>query len=211
MNDQIIDALHYRYATKNFDTAMPVKQEDLDTILESLRLSPSSFGLEGWWFVLVNDKSKREQLLNAAYGQKQVVDASHLLVLCRSTDSITNIIDKSLSLTASTRNIPLEYFDSYKDMMMWSLANRSEDQLISHLENQVYIAAGFAMETCALLWIDACPMEWFDKNQFDEILWLGQLWLASAIVMPIWYRSIDDKYATMTKVRKDKSQVIHII
>lgn len=208
MNEQIIDALNYRYATKWFDTAMPVKQEDLNTILESLRLAPSSFGLEGRGFVVVEDKAKREELLAHTRWQRQVVDASHLLVLCRSTKDINVIIEEAISSTASTRFIPAEMLNPYKDMITWALASRSAEEIKSHLKNQVYIAAGFAMMTCAMLWIDSCPMEWFDSAKYDEVLWLADKWLASCLLLPIWYRAIDDKYATMTKVRKSSEEVI---
>ena len=208
MKYEIIDALNYRYATKSFDTAMSVSDVDLDIILESLRLAPSSFGLEWWGFVVVNNKSKQQEVAAAAWGQNQIAQASHLLVLCRSTKNISTIIDECIELSASTKWIDASHLTPYKDMMNWALWWLNPEQLTSYLNKQVYIAWGFAMLAAAELGIDACPMEGFGPSQVDTILWLTEKWLASAMLLPIWYRSVDDKYATITKVRKSADQVI---
>ena len=177
-------------------------------ILESLRMSPSSFGLEWWKFVIVENISKREELLQYAYWQRQVVDASHLLVLCRTTGDATDLGMNLLNRTAQTRNIPMEALDGYKGMLLWTLGGMDNDTYSNFLSRQVYIALWFAMSTCALMSVDSCAMEWFDKAKFDEILWLDQMWLASCVLLPIGYRSAEDSSSKYAKVRKSTEEVV---
>lgn len=177
-------------------------------ILESLRLAPNSYGLEWWKFVLVENPSKREELVWYARWQKQIVDASHLIVLCRTTDDSNKLTNDFIDRTATIRNIPLENLEQYKGTILWALWQLDDVAYASYLTKQVYIAAWFALLTCALLWVDACPMEWFDNSKFDEVLWLKDLWLASCMLINVWYRSEDDAFANFAKVRKSADEVI---
>ncbi len=204
----LLEALHWRYATKQFDPESILTSSQIDTLSESLRLSPSSFGLQGRGFIIVENKDIRQQLLPHARNQSQIVDASHLFVLCRRTDVDSKFIDKFFSDMAQTRNIELSQLDGYKKMVLWTVQWQSPIELENRLTKQVYIAQGFLLSACAMLSIDACPMEGFSAQAFDEILWLQKHNLTSCVVVPVWYRSSDDTYATLPKVRFPKEEII---
>lgn len=205
---ELLESLQRRYAVKHFDSTKKISEEQLEVLLESLRLSPSSFGLQGWWFVVVENDALRQQLLPYSRNQKQIVEASHLLVLCRRTDVDTDFVEHYIQYMATTRVIDSSVLDGYKAMMLSFLEGKSSEDLDIRLSKQVYIAQWFLLSACALLGIDACPMEGFDSKKYNEILWLDALRLASCVVVPVGYRAADDPYATMKKVRFSKEEVV---
>lgn len=208
VQQEISKALQTRYACKEFDSTKNIDTKDLDLITESLRLAPSSFGIEWRGFVIVQNKELRETMLPACYGQKQIVDASQVIVLCRSIRTSTELIQNTINNISKTRGVPVANLEWYANMMTGTLSNKSEQEMNAWLDKQVYIALGCAIMTCALLDIDSCPMEWFNPAQVDEILWLTAQWLASVALLPIGYRSSNDKDASMPKVRAPKEKVI---
>lgn len=197
----VIKALNWRYATKQFDPEKKISDGDLNTLMESLRLSPSSFGLQPWKFVLVEDKDIREQLLAKSWNQRQVVDASHLFVLCRQEKFGHEDVDRFIKDTAEKRNQEISDLEGYSNVIKGFLKGQDEKAHINWMNLQVYIALGFLMETAALMGIDACPMEGFSKNDYDEILKLPSMNLRSTVVCPVGYRSDEDKYSSMPKIR----------
>lgn len=118
---ELLTALNWRYATKSFDIEKKLDASHLDTLLESLRLSPSSFGLQGRGFVVVENPALRKQLVSYARDQSQVVDASHLLVLCRRTDVDSDFVHKYFADMAQTRGIDISALDGYKNMVLASV------------------------------------------------------------------------------------------
>lgn len=197
----IINALNWRYATKEFNPAKKITDQDLNVLVDSLILSPSSFGLQPWKFVLVEDKEKRQQLLGKSWNQKQVVDASHLFVLCRYEKFTDEDVDKFIQDTAKKRKQDPNELEGYSGMIKGFLGRQDEATHIQWMNLQVYIALGFLMETAALLNIDACPMEGFSKPDYDEILGLGNHGICSSVVCPVGYRAESDKYAQAAKIR----------
>lgn len=207
MKQQILDALNWRYATKKFDKDRKILPSDWDTLLESLRLSPSSYGVQPWKFVIVDNLETREKLKLAAWGQEQITSADKLVVLCSLNKFDEAAINKHLENTAKTKNVKLEDLTGYKQMLL-GLTKNSEPNLQSWMEKQVYIALGFLLETAALLQIDACPMEGFDKNKFNEILGLDQMGLTSVVVATLGFRSSEDVNANQAKVRYAADEVL---
>ena len=190
MKNKIIEQLNWRYATKVFNKNKKVEDKDLNILLEAMRLSPSSFGIQPWKFVLVKNAQIREKIKEAAYGQNQITDASYLLVFCAKTKIAESDIDK---LVGDNKD--------YKNVIMGAITNRSDHDLLNWNARQVYIALGFLLETCALMKIDACPMEGFDNAKVDEILGLKEMGLTSMVMCPIGYRSNEDKYSKKEKFR----------
>ncbi len=207
-NTDLIQQLERRYATKQFDTEKKIPEDDLNTLLESLRLSPSSFGLQGRWFVVVESSDLRAQLRPHSRDQAQVTDASHLIVLCRSLDMWEEQIQLFINKIAEIREIPADSLDGYKGMMNGFVEGMSDQEITHRLTKQVYLALWFLLSSCAHLQIDACPLEWFDSKKYDEILWLEQERLSSCVVVPVGYRHADDAHAALAKVRFDKQKVI---
>lgn len=198
--NKIIEDLNWRYACKQFDNTKKVSDEDFDVLLETLRLTPSSYGLQPWKFVVVENSALREQLVGASWNQKQVQDASHLLVLCSPKVVDEAFIDSYLADTAKTRGQDVSELEGFKKMLM-SIANKSSEDQYVWAKNQVYIALGSLMMACAHLRIDSCPMEGFQAAKYDEILGLDKLGLTSMVVCPVGYRHADDKYSSIKKVR----------
>ena len=200
MKNNVIEKLNWRYATKVFDKSKKLSEDDLNILLESLRLTPSSFGLQPWKFVLVKNIDLREKIKDASYGQTQMTDASDLIVLC-AKETLTE--DDVVKITGNN--------EGYKNMIMGSIKNKSNDEILNWNAKQVYLALGFLLETAAIMNIDACPMEGFDNKKVDEILGLNEKGLKSVVICPVGYRSEDDKYANNPKFRFPQSELVTIL
>lgn len=208
MKNTIIKALNNRYATKVFDVSKKIDTETLATIEESLRLTPSSFGLEWRGFVVVSNAELQEKLGAAARNQPQITTASHLIILCRSTKSGKELTSGLLNNIMKMRGVNETDLAGFAGMLDQTVESMTSEQLATRLDKQTYIASWFAMMTCAMLGVDSCSMEGFNKSQFDEILGLDKLNLASVTLLPIGYRDASDKYANLPKVRYTKDKVI---
>ena len=205
--NKIIEDLNWRYACKKFDANKKLSDKQLETVLEALRLTPSSYGIQPWKFVLVEDISLREKLVAASWGQEQVKDASHLLVLCAPLNVDEELMQNYIDDMAKTRNQAKEELDGFKGMIM-KLTERDTEKNKAWANNQVYIALGNLMTVCAHLKIDCCPMEGFKPSQYDEILGLKERGLRSVLVAPIGFRDSDDKYIAIPKVRFSQDQLV---
>ncbi len=202
MNDILIAALNARYATKKFDTAKKIPLATVNAIIEAIRLTPTSYGLQLMKVVLVEDENLREQLVAHAYGQQQIVDASHLLILCREKRANDEHISDYIENIADTRDIHIDHLVGFKNMMHNTVLKMTPAQQEDWMKQQVYIALGNLLTSCAILEIDACPMEGFLPSEFDRILGLEEMNLSSVLVVPIGYRAEDDKTASLKKVRR---------
>lgn len=204
---EIIKALNWRYAVKKFDETKLIDNDTIDSLLETLRLSPSSYGLQPWKFIVVKNKEIREKLKGAAYGQGQITDASHLLVLAVRKDINEAYVDSYISSIASTRGIEVEKLEGLSKMIKGSISGMSQNDLLSWSTHQVYLALGVLIASCAIEGIDACPMEGFDRNEFDKILDLPNQNLESRAVVAIGFRSKDDGESHAPKVRFSKEEI----
>jgi nitroreductase len=202
----LIEQLNKRYATKRFDTSKKLSANDLSTLLEAIRLSASSYGLQAYKVLVVENEAIRKQLRQAAWDQSQITDASQLLVFAVDANFDEKGVDRFVDLVAKTRNIDPASLNGYGDMMKGSF-QRSKEEVLNWLTRQVYIALGFGLVTAAEMNIDACPMEGFDPNQFDEILGLKEKGLKSVVIMAVGYRSSEDGYQHLAKVRRCKEEL----
>lgn len=201
----LIESLKWRYATKKFDPAQKVAEGDLNELLEVLRLAPSSFGLQPWSFMVITNPELRKKLQEHAWGQSQVVDASHLIVLTARTDLDEAYVKHYIDEVAEQRDIPEESLKGYHDMMSGFIQGKPKEELVVWAQKQAYIALGMLLEAAALKRIDACPMEGFDSAKFDEILGLTNT--TTTVLCPIGYRG-DDPVAKLAKVRFKKEDVV---
>ena len=197
----IIDKLNWRYATKKFSDA-PVSNEDLNTIIESARLTASSLGLQSYQIIDVRNAAIREKLRAVSFDQSQVTDASHYLILASTTKADHATADNYIDLVASTRGLEKESLVDYDNLIKGSIARMTEPVMSSWLAKQTYIALGTMMTTCAILGVDSCPMEGFDHEAYDTILGLKEKGLTAVVALPIGYRADSDKHQHMTKVRR---------
>jgi nitroreductase len=199
--------LNWRYATQKFDPVRKIPEAEFLELLESLRLAPSSYGLQPWKFVVVRDETIREKLRKHAWNQPQVTDASHLLVLCALKGINPGYVKNFTARIAKSRGVALESLSGYEQAMLNSLKTMPAQALSDWMKRQVYLALGMLLAQCAHKKIDSCPMEGFDAKKFDEILRLKKLDLGSVVLCPIGYRAKDDQYAGLKKVRFTKSEV----
>ncbi len=203
----IIDALTWRYATKKFDTEKKISAEQLSTLKEALRLSPSSFGIQPWHFVVVENTELRAKLRAAGYDQPQFTEASHLIVLATETKVDTVLIEKYLQSIAMTKNIAVEHLSGFRGMLEGAIGAKGEAGAREWAARQVYIALGVLLTTAATLGIDAAPMEGFDPQVADDILGLPARGLQSRVVVALGFRSSSDENAQAPKVRYSAEEV----
>ncbi|MDE1920203.1 MAG: NAD(P)H-dependent oxidoreductase [Candidatus Omnitrophica bacterium] len=204
----IMNDLSWRYATKKFDPTRKIPRQDFAHLLEVLRFSPSSFGLQPWKFVIVQDAALRKKLRPHAWGQSQITDADTLIVFCALKTMDEGHVRNYVDLIATTRGVARESLLDYEKMLVGTLAGKSAESVSHWMKNQVYIALGVFLAECARRKIDACPMEGFDPQKFDEILELPQQGLESVVLCTVGYRAIDDHYAALKKVRFDLDKLI---
>lgn len=210
--EKIIEQLNWRYATKVFDPNKKLSQEQVDTLVEVLRLTPSSMGLQPWNFVVVEDPDLRDLLVPASWDQTQVRDASHLIVLCRKLRFEESDVDAYIEDLIKTRGETRERVDGYLQMMKRFIAKMGPDARNIWMEKQVFIALGNLLTACALLGIDACPMEGISKPDYDTILDFKDLGITTVVACPVGYRDVEnDKYANYKKVRFPKEEVTTFI
>ena len=207
--EQLLTQLNWRYATKQFDPQRKISLEDWAALEETLVLTPSSFGLQPWKFLVVTDPAVRERLVPASWGQRQVADASHLVVFTIKRDLSEPDIDAYLNRITEVRGVSRDSLNGYRDVMVGSLVNgRDASARKSWAANQAYIALGNFLTSAALLGIDACPLEGIEPAKYDEILGLEKQGLATVVAAAAGYRAAGDKYAAAKKVRFPKSQVL---
>ena len=200
----IITELNNRYATKLFDSSKKISEADMNILLEAIRLSPSSYGFQPYKVLIVEDPKIRAELRTAAYGQSQITDASAILVFSVKYEADEKTADEFISVVSQARNVSVENLAPYGDMIKGTLSSLSAEQLETWVSKQAYIALGFGLVASAVLGIDSCPMEGFSSDEFDRILDLKKLGLKSKIVLAVGYRSAEDNYQHLPKVRYSK-------
>ncbi len=204
----LLQQLNWRYATKKFNASQTIPEDIWNTIASSLVLTPSSFGLQPWHFIVVRDPKIKEELLPHSWGQKQVSDCSHFVVLTAKTSMTEAEIDAFLARTVEIRGGEIDQLNPYREMMVGFTKNMDETAQIQWAKLQTYIALGQLMSNAAVLGIDACPMEGIVPAEYDRILGLREKGLTTSVACALGYRCPDDKYATAPKVRFDESEVL---
>jgi nitroreductase len=202
-----LDKQNWRYATKKFDSAKKISESDLDFLKEAVRLSASSYGLQLYKVIIIENPELRAQLLPAAYGQTQITDASHLFVIASQTNIGNTEIDAYLKNASEIRNIPIEALSGYGDYMKGTINPMPEDLKNIWTAKQTYLALGNLLNAAAELNIDATPMEGFNAAQFNAILGLDKLNLNAIVVAPVGYRHEEDATQHHKKVRKSNEDL----
>lgn len=199
---RIIEDLNWRYAVKKYDPEKKLTKEQVEIIKESLRLVPTSYGIQPLKYLIIEDPELREKLKVASYGQTQVTDASHLIVLCSYLDVFDEHIDTYMKNIVEIRDVTLESTAKFGDYIKEVVSKLSKAEKQEWNSKQAYIALGQLMHTCATMRVDATPMEGFDNDRYDEILGLKQENLRATLVCAVGYRSEDDHAQYRKKVRR---------
>lgn len=199
--DQLVNSFNWRYATKAFDPSRKLSGESWQALQEAMRLSPSSFGLQPWHFISITDLKLRNELLPHSWGQKQVVDCSHLVVLCTRTDIDVAFVDEFMTSTAEQRGVTVESLQGYRDIVVDFITALTPNERVQWCQRQTYLALQRLMDAAALLEIDTCPIEGFLPTEYNEILDLPSKNLTASVCCAVGYRSAEDKYAELPKSR----------
>jgi len=205
---KIIESLSWRYATKKFDTNKKLSENKVKTLKEAFNLTATSFGLQTISMLVISNEDLKKSLIEHAYNQKQVYEASHLLVLCIQNDIKDEDVNDYFDNIKVIRNTPETILESYRNYLLQSMRDKSVEERQQWSMNQAYIALGNLMTVCAIEGIDSCPMEGFNPEKYDEILNLKDKGLKSLLLLPVGYRAEDDMFATFKKVRKDINKTI---
>lgn len=207
--EHLLRHLNWRYATKSFDPNRTIPEGTWDGLEEALVLTPSSFGLQPWRFLVLQDRALRERLVAHSWGQRQVADASTLVVFCIRVNLGEAEIDAYIERIREVRGTPLAKLEGFRKMMMGSLVQGGLRPMINEwATRQVYIALGNFMTAAALVGVDTCPLEGFDSAAFDEILELPGRGLASVVCCAAGYRLPEDRHGSLPKVRFRRADVI---
>lgn len=204
---KLLDALHWRYATKKFDSSKKVSEENLQKILKAAYLAPSSSGLQPYKVIVIKDQTLKEKLVPVFSNQQQIADSTYVLVFAAWDNYTEQNMETIFHRTVSERGLPENTMDDYKNMLKGAYLKREAEANFAHTARQAYISFGLALAAAAELEIDATPMEGFNNEQLDEALGLKELNLKSVVAMPLGYRdSSGDWLVNLKKVRQPEEE-----
>tara|TARA_R110001632_G_scaffold63318_3_gene151508 strand:- start:48417 stop:49049 length:633 start_codon:yes stop_codon:yes gene_type:complete len=203
-----IENLEWRYAVKKFDDQKFLLDAQIDTLKKAFNLTATSYGLQPIKLVIIKNKEIQQQLVPHSWNQQQVLQASHLLVICIDTKLDESDVEKYFERVQEIRNTPDEIINGFRDYLKSTIASKSVDNLLSWGKNQAYLALGNLLTVCANEKIDSCPMEGFIPEKYDELLNLQEKNLTSVLVLPVGFRAEDDIMNNQKKVRKNIEEIV---
>jgi nitroreductase len=207
--EKLLDALNWRYAVKKFDSEKKIDVPTWNYLEKSLVLTPSSYGLQPWRFLVIQDPAAKQKLRECSWNQAQVTDCSHYLVLAALTKLTEEHLDKYLTHISKIRNVPTETLAGFRKGVIKDAIEGPRAAIAAEwMARQCYIALGNVMTTAAVLGVDACPMEGLDPKKYDEVLGTHLGPYKTVVACAFGYRSAEDKYAQSKKVRFDSDQVV---
>lgn len=198
---------NWRYATKKFDATKKISDADLNILKEAVRLSVSSYGLQPYKVIIVENPELRAKLQPESWGQTQITEASHLFVFANNTELGTDDVDDYVKTISETRGVPAEALDGYSNMMKGAITGLNQDAKNVWTAKQTYLALGNLLNAAAELKIDVTPMEGFAPAAYNEILGLTKLGLNASVIATIGYRHEEDATQHYIKVRKSQEEL----
>jgi nitroreductase len=208
----LLEHLKWRYATKQFDPTKTIAPEIWTALEDALVLTPSSYGLQPWKFLIVTSTELKEQLKSISWNQPQVTDCSHYVVFAIHKNLTAAYVDRFVARTAEVRHVNVESIANYRNLMINDVVNGARSfQVNEWSTRQAYIALGNFMTSAALLGVDTCPMEGIEPVNYDRLLGLAAKGLTTVVACAAGYRAEADKYARLAKVRFVKSEVLETL
>ena len=209
---QLLNALEWRYATKVFDPAKKNPADIWHALEQALVLTPTSYGMQPYQFLVVQDAAKRAALLPHSWNQKQVVDCSHFVVFTARTEMTEADVAKFIQRTSEVRDILLEKLNFNRDMILSDVVKGPRGKTAHEwAARQCYIALGNLMTSAAVLGVDACPMEGINPLEYDHVLGLNGSGFKTVVACALGYRAAGDKYASLPKVRFETKDLVRVI
>jgi nitroreductase len=209
--NNFIENQNWRYATKKFDATKKVSDSDLAILKEAIRLSTSSYGLQPYKVLIIENEEIRKQLQPVSWGQSQIVDASHLFVFANYTDIEDTHIDNYVEDIAAIRGLNVDDLQGYRDFMKSKIVPLPADKKAIWTSKQTYLALANLMNAAAEMKIDVTPMEGFEPEKYNEILGLNALGLNASLVATVGYRHEEDANQFAKKVRKSEADLFEIV
>lgn len=203
-----IESLKWRYAVKKFNADKYLSENQIETLKEAFNLTATSYGLQPVKLIVIKDKVLQKELVLHSWNQPQVFEASHLLVICIPKNYTKEEVNKYFTLVKKIRNTPDAILNPFKDFLTAEVDKKTQEELYQWNKNQAYLVLGNLLTVCALEQIDACPMEGFLPEKYDEILNLKEKNLTSVLVLPVGFRADDDYMKDLKKVRKQVDEVV---
>ena len=208
----LLEALKWRYATKMFDPTRKIPADVWQSLEETLVLTPTSWGLQPYYFLIIDNPAVRAKLLPHSWNQRQVIDASHFVAFAAKCKMTEADVDKLIRRTVEIRKVPAEALNMYRGMMLGDVVNGPRSKIAQEwATRQVYIALGNLMTSAAVLGIDACPMEGIMPEEYDRVLNLRDGDYSTVVACALGYRSPDDKHARLAKVRYETKDLVRHI
>lgn len=204
----VIDQLNWRYATKKFNDKIILEEDKLQIIKAAFNLTATSYGLQPVKLVVLKDKTLQAKLVPYSMNQEQVKQASHVLVFCIEQHIDKAYIGAYFKRVKGVRNTPDKLLEPFKNFLISDFKKLNQKEVEQWAINQAYLTMGNLLTVCAIERIDACPMEGFLPDQYDNLLNLNKQGLKSVLVMPIGQRARDDQFAALKKVRKELSNSV---
>lgn len=205
----LLNQLRWRYAVKKFDPTQKIPAETWKDIEESLRLTPSSYGMQPWKFLVIDNPELRKKLRAVSWNQSQVEESSHYVVMLGLKKVDEKEVDRFMNRITEVRGTSPESLAGFRKGIVGDLVTGGRSSIIAEwAARQVYIALGQAMATAAVLGVDACPLEGIDPIEYDKLLDLESTNYRSLCALAFGYRSAEDNFATLEKVRYELSEVI---
>ena len=209
LHTKLLEALRWRYAVKAFDPEKRIDREVWAVLEDALVLTPSSFGLQPWKFLVVTDQATKEALVSLSWNQRQVAEGSHVVVFAVKYPLGQEDVDEHVGMLAAARGVDRGELEGFRSIMMGFLAQPADKfDMLCWASRQVYIALGNFMTSAALLGVDTCPMEGIQPAGYDKVLGLEGSGYRTLVVCVAGYRSVADKYAGIPKVRFPKERVV---
>lgn len=207
-NKTLIDHLNWRYATKKMDPSKAVPQDKVDSIVEAIRMAPTSSGTQPFELIVVTNPDVLGEIRKVAWDQAQITDGSHLLVFAAWDNYTEERIDNVTRISTEARG-ELPMLNAYYEQLKENYLPREAETNYAHAARQAYIALGFALIAAAEQEVDSTPMEGFSSDEVDRILGLKERGLRSVVLLPLGYREAEgDWLLPMKKVRKTREAMV---
>jgi nitroreductase len=189
MNNNFTKAMNFRHACKIFDDTKKINDDEMHYILETGRKSPSSFGMEGWKFLVITNEALKAKIRPVCWNQVQITSCSHLVIVLAAIENVK----PSSGIPArrfNRRPLSKEQIDGYINLYSNHLNHTlsSDEHTYEWTARQTYIALGNMMTAAAYIGIDSCPIEGFEKDKLEEILELDTSKWQVSVVVPFGYR-----------------------
>jgi nitroreductase len=209
--ETLLARLGWRYAVKKFDSSRPIPEATWSALERAMMLAPSSYGLQPWRFVVVSDPAVKARLPAVSWNQQQPKDCAKMVVFAARTGIGPSDVQRYVERIIEVRGSRPEEIAPFRDMMLGTVNGTPAAKLDEWTARQCYIALGFLLESCALLGVDACPMEGIDGAAYDTILGLDGSGFRSVVGCACGYRATDDWLAALPKVRDEADRLFRRI